>query len=83
MLDLQFLEALVDEALAGETEASLKEWLNSQREMSLFSYYGSGTMEEICIPQHRKMSPNNRIEIFDNDSNMFNYYTEGSSSIAA
>jgi hypothetical protein len=31
MLDLNYLETLVDEALANETEASLEAWLASQR----------------------------------------------------
>lgn len=52
MLDLKVLEALVDEALAKETESTLLEWLSEQRNANLFSYYGRGDVESIGYFSH-------------------------------
>ncbi len=52
MLDLKFLETLVDEALANETESTLVEWLLTQRSDNLFSYFGQGDVKNILCSSH-------------------------------
>ena len=83
MLDLKVLEALVDEALAKETESTLLEWLSEQRNANLFSYYGRGDVESIGYFSHPNFEVSTDFSSPQESSDIVKSYDNSQLSIAA